>query len=379
MSVLDTETAVMLREAARKHAERTRDLLALRARRGQVPNLAPGHLPALRAQGWLDAFVPEDHGGMALGLQAAAVLVRELAPAFGVAPLDSHFLACRALTLAGGWDALDTGDARAQAPVLSLAVQETTGDLFQPDGARAVLSGGRVSGVKRHVAGLEAAEVIVLSAQGPDGLTLVGVDAGGAGVVSRTLWRADGTPIGQLELSDAPARVLASGAGVGAAIAAAIDETSALVAVELMAHVDAMMDLVLDHLRRREQFGQPIGAFQALQHRAADLYVQQLLSRSVLDAVLPALDAAPGPEPRALLVARLRARLNATARLVAREGIQLFGAMGITDECDLGLHVKRVLALTGWLGSESQHRQRAARIMAAQLTDRDPRRPRNDP
>lgn len=296
-----------------------------------------------------------------------------LAPAFMVAPLDSHFLACRVLVhLDCGPDAFDGAADGTALPVL--AWQETADDLFTPDRVQTRLDGrGRLTGTKRHVVGHDVAGRLLVTARAETGLVLARVRADAPGVDAVTRWRADGTPLADLRLNDVPAQVLcADPARVQDAIDRARDETCVLVAVELMAQIDTMMTLLLDHLRSREQFGRPIGAFQALQHRAADLYVRQLLSRAVLDPAVSRLTAGlDDATARLHLVNRVRARLNATARHVARDAIQMFGAMGITDECDLGLHVKRVLALTPWLGSEQQHRSRFAQTMDRK-TDTEP-------
>ena len=119
------------------------------------------------------------------------------------------------------------------------------------------------------------------------------------------------------------------------------------------------MEMTLDYLRTRVQFDKPLGAFQALQHRAVDLYVQQELSlSSALDA-LRALQEAD-PAQRARTVSRAKARCSDAALRITRECIQLHGAIGFTDEHDIGLYLKRALVVAAAFGNAEQHRRRFA-------------------
>lgn len=367
MHRIDDDTATMLREAVDKHAKRQMDGAAVRQRRQTLPGYDAEHRAVLAEQGWLAGFLPEAADGMGLGVDAAAILVEGLAPAFLVAPLDASFLAIRTLVHAGADSAAYAGCAEGEGlPVL--AWQEQPGDLFAPTTIETVCdTTGRLTGSKAFVVGHAGAGRFIVTAKQGQQLVLALVDAGAGGLTIETDWRADGSPIGRLRFDKVAARLLTDDPALAAAaVATAVDETNLVVASELMAHIDAMMVMTLEHLRNRVQFGKPIGSFQALQHRAVDLYVQQLLSRSVLAPALIDVCAGMAPAERSLRVSRVRCRLNDTARLVAREAIQLFGAMGITEECDLSLHVKRVLAQTTWLGTSSQHRARFARSLAHQ-------------
>ncbi|MFB9947948.1 acyl-CoA dehydrogenase family protein [Rhizobium puerariae] len=354
MASMDADTAALLREAVGKHAERTADGRAVRARRNDLPGHAPETLAVMAEQGWLALALPEDSGGLGLGVSAAGIVAEGLAGCFTADPFHSLFLAGRVLVHAGAGAELLAGLATAEA-LPALAWQEN------PQGFRlappaTTFAAGRVSGQKAWVAGAAGASHYIVSASGPDGLALVLVEAGISGSQLSHDFRADGSPTGRLALDAAPGTVLATGKVAERALRAALDETSVLVAAELMGHVDRMMALVIEHLKTRRQFGKLIGAFQALQHRAADMFVHQRLARAVLDAGLARFDELRDPVARGMQAARLRARLNDTAQLVIRESIQLFGAMGITDENDLSLHVKRCLSLICWLGSSVEQR-----------------------
>lgn len=115
-------------------------------------------------------------------------------------------------------------------------------------------------------------------------------------------------------------------------------------------------------MKTRVQFGRPIGSFQALQHRAVDLYLQQQLASAVLEDGLRELDDAPAPEARSAIASRIKARCSEAGLRIAREAIQIHGAIGFTDEYDAGLYLKRALVLAAWLGNAAQHRRRYAQL-----------------
>ena len=126
--------------------------------------------------------------------------------------------------------------------------------------------------------------------------------------------------------------------------------------------MERALEMSLDYLRTRVQFGKPIGSFQALQHRAVDLYIQQELSSAVLDEALAFLDSGPDARARAAAASRVKARCSDAALRITREAIQLHGAIGFTDEYDAGLYLKRALTLAAWLGGAAWHRRRYARL-----------------
>jgi len=135
-----------------------------------------------------------------------------------------------------------------------------------------------------------------------------------------------------------------------------------LAAVEMSGMMRAMLDLTLDYLRTRVQFDKPIGSFQALQHRTVDLYVAEQLARDVAQAACTALDNGAAGNERALVASRAKARACESLNRLARECVQLHGAIGYTEEYALGAYVNRALVLSAWLGNAAAHRRRYARL-----------------
>jgi alkylation response protein AidB-like acyl-CoA dehydrogenase len=120
--------------------------------------------------------------------------------------------------------------------------------------------------------------------------------------------------------------------------------------------------MTIDYLKTRVQFGKPIGSFQALQHRAVDLYVQQQLASAALEHVIAAMEHESDPRLRSALASRAKARCAEAALTITRAAIQLHGAIGFTDEYDAGLYLKRAMVLAAWLGGPTWHRRRYARL-----------------
>ena len=135
-----------------------------------------------------------------------------------------------------------------------------------------------------------------------------------------------------------------------------------LTGVELVSVARRMLSITLDYLRTRKQFGKLIGSFQALQHRAVDMLIQQELSAALVGHALAELDRGCTGSERALLAARVKSRCSEAALTIARESVQLHGAIGVTDDCDLGLYVQRALVLSAWLGNAGVQRRRYAAL-----------------
>ena len=138
----------------------------------------------------------------------------------------------------------------------------------------------------------------------------------------------------------------------------ALDEAVVATSAELLGVMRRTLSITLDYLRTRRQFGQPIGAFQALQHRAVDLYLQQELGAACLAATLGDWDVQASVETRAAKASRVKSRCSDAALAIGREAVQMHGAIGFTHECDVGLYLKRAVVLSARYGNAAAHRRR---------------------
>ena len=159
----------------------------------------------------------------------------------------------------------------------------------------------------------------------------------------------------EIDFNDAPAQKLAAG---GDDLAQKIlDRARVLTAAEMLGMCQAVFDTTLDYLKQRVQFNQVLSSFQALQHRMADLFTELEMARSAVEGGLQAIDSGFAVSEAAALA---KARANDALHLISREGVQLHGGIGMTDEYDVGFFLKRARVLEAAWGSSSHLRDRYA-------------------
>ena len=169
---------------------------------------------------------------------------------------------------------------------------------------------------------------------------------------------------GQLRLDDVsvPRSRVASKKHAVVSVERAVDEARLCAAAELTGVMSRTLELTLDYVKQREQFGQTLASFQVLQHRLVDLFILQELSRNTLAQAVAEFDSTPDPRRRARVVSAAKARCSDAGMIITRQAIQLHGGIGFTDECDIGLFLKRALVLSAWLGNARVHRNRFGRF-----------------
>jgi len=367
------EQRLLLADSVADFTTRGTDIARVRRLRGTLQEYERATWGQMAALGWLGILVPELYGGLGLGLREMAVVAKGLARVLTPEPLTATAVLAATALAAGDNEALK----REELPRLvageslpALAWQEMPG-VLDPAAIQAraePFEGGyRLSGTKRFISGAAQADAFLVSAQASDGIVLLWLPraTAGAGITLEPL--ADGRSFGTLRLQDAlvpKGRVAAAGTVAAEALARAFDHGAAIASAELVGVMERSLEMSLDYLRTRVQFGKPIGAFQALQHRAVDLHIQKELAGAVLEEALAALDRGPDATTRAQIASRLKARCADAALKITREAIQLHGAIGFTDEYDAGLYLKRALTLAAWLGHPVWHRRRYARLAA---------------
>lgn len=368
----------MLRSSAQAFVAKESPLTRARALRGKAPGFDLRFWSALAAQGWTGLLAPESAGGYGQGFAEMAAVADALATQAAPEPVTPILVFAGRLLqgCTGSETARLLLSEMAEGKTLpAVAWQEHTsgaadfdrrGCLAEP-ATVCVRNGDRIvlRGSKRHVRPGAAASGYIVVASSTEGLALVWVTAQSAGLGTTIELLADGSYAARLALDsvDLPAsQVLATGAQAESSLAAAYDEALVLCAVELQALARRMHTMTLDYLRTRKQFGKLIGSFQSLQHRAVDMLIQQELGAAIVAQAIAALDAGCSASERALLAARAKARCSDAALLIGREAVQLHGAIGVTDDHDLGLFLQRALVLSAWLGNGSMQRRRLAAI-----------------
>ncbi|MGZ6015382.1 MAG: acyl-CoA dehydrogenase family protein, partial [Phenylobacterium sp.] len=226
-----------------------------------------------------------------------------------------------------------------------------------PDKVATTFKDGKITGKKTFVLEGMAANVLIVSAKGPDGVGLFLVKADDAGVSRTRLHLADSRGAANIEFKGAAAEPLSGGAEL---IDKVLDRARAGVAAEMLGSALQAFETTLDYLKVRVQFGQVIGSFQALQHRAAKMFTDLELSRSAVEAALAAIDADSPDVPE--LVSLAKAKMGDTFHLVSNEMVQMHGGIGMTDAHDAGFYLKRARAAEAAFGNQAFPRDRYAKI-----------------
>src|SRR5579875_3154212 len=343
---------------------------------GRLRALRDGHDPAGFSRTlWaemarLGIVVPEAYGGAGLGWRDLQVVLEELGRVLAPEPVLSAVVGASALLLGG-----EEAQRRAHLPavaagerLVALAYQEP-GSRFDPAcvATRAERSGEgwRLSGEKTHVLDGHVADWLVVSARADEGITLFLVPRGAPGLAAERLWRVDGRGAARLRLDGvAVGREAVLGAvGAGdALLGRVLDRATIALAGMMLGAMTAAFEMTLDYLKTRTQFGVLIGTFQALKHRAARMYVETELARSVVTAAHAALDTGADETQVARLAAAAKARAADAFLLIANEGIQMHGGIGMTDEHDIGLYLKRARGDEMTFGDAAWQRDRLARL-----------------
>jgi acyl-CoA dehydrogenase len=325
--------------------------------------------------GWVGIVFPEEVGGAGLGLADLAVVLEALGRTLAPEPFLSTVLLAGRVLVRGGSEA----QRRAWLPgvvagerVLALAQQEA-GSRFDlrrvATRAERAGAGWRLRGEKIQVLDAPGADALVVAARTAGGdadaegvtLFLVGRGAKGLEVVPQT--RIDHRSAGLVRLAGVevgPGDVVGEPERGGDLLEEAVDFATAGLCAEMLGGMAQAFELTLEHLKTRVQFGVPIGSFQALKHRAANCFMEIELARSCVLAATRAVDAGDAEARR--LVSLAKARCSDAYVLVANEGVQMFGGVGMTDEYDIGLYMKRARVAELSFGDAAFHRDRWARL-----------------
>lgn len=329
--------------------------------------------------------VPEEHGGFGGDAVAMFAVMQELGRGLVVEPYMATVLGAEFLRLGGAHGAVLERVAGGELKLAcALGERQSRHDAFDIATRAEVVDGGyRLHGDKRVVLHGAEADVLVVSARlagqghGVDGVTLFAVPGNGAGM-SLTAYRTlDGLRAANVVLDGVvvgPDAVIGQVGEGGAILDAALDYGAALLCAEALGAMQALFDATLEYLKTRRQFGAPIGKFQALQHRMADMaiHLEQARSMALLAALTLARarggadggngNASAGSDAdiaaRRRVVSAAKYRVGLAARCIGRDAIQLHGGMGVTDELPASHYFKRLSLIELTLGDMDHHLER---------------------
>lgn len=371
MALVLNQEQDMLRESALQFMKESAPVAQLRALRDERKD--DGFSRALWASfaemGFTGVLVPEAHGGLGLGMVEAGAIMDAIGrnltavPFFSTAVQGASLLARHgSAAQQGRWlPALARGEL-----IVALAVDETAkhrperiGLRARRDGDGYLLTGDKLFVVDGHVADL----LLVAARTDEDGVVLFLVDGAADGLKRERTVMADAHNAARLNFGGVrvgPDAVIGA-AGQGAILLEEVlDIGRAALAAELLGIADEVFERTQSYLKERRQFGQIIGEFQALQHRASTLYCDIELTRAIVLGAQQALDA--GSPNAAALVSAAKSRAGLTATTAVQEGVQMHGGIGMTDEFEIGFFMKRARVVEELLGDARFHADRWARL-----------------
>jgi alkylation response protein AidB-like acyl-CoA dehydrogenase len=376
MPLVLSEEQELLKETARELVRERTPVAKLRELRDT--NDPAGFSRALWKEmaelGWPGIPFPEELGGVGLGFAELGVVMEELGRELAATPMVSSVLLAGQAVLLGGSGSQQkdlipgvcAGDR-----VLALAFQETARhDPFRVATRAEQAKGGfRLSGRKTFVLDGHVADTLVVVARTSggererEGLTLLLVDPKAKGVTVTRTEMVDSRNAAEVKLDGVEVdlgAVLGEVDRGGDALEAVLDRAAIGLSAEMLGGIAESFERTLAYLKERKQFGVPIGSFQALKHRASELFCEAELSRSVTLEALRAID--EGRPDLAKLASLCKARLSDAYVLTANEAVQMFGGIGVTDEEEIGFFLKRAKASALTLGDAAFHRDRWARL-----------------
>ncbi len=324
--------------------------------------------------GWSGILIPERFGGSDFGFLGLTLVLEESGRTLAATPLLATALIGASALLLGG----SAAQQQAHLPAIA-AGQRLSALAIEEQGRHAPYqiacrverqgSGFVLDGSKQFVIDGHVADLLIVSARSRgqpgerDGITLLLVPADAPGVTITRNQMVDSRNAASIRFDRVKleADALLGQEGEGAALLdALLDRARIGLAAEMLGSLQECFERTIGYLKERQQFGVAIGSFQALKHRAAQMFCEVELCKSVVLQAASSIDDAP--DQSALLASLAKARLCDTATLVSNEGIQMHGGIGMTDEFDIGFFIKRARVAAHAFGDANYHRDRYATL-----------------
>ncbi len=376
MALVLNDEQEMLRDAARGFLQDTAPVAQLRRLRDErsADGFDRDTWRAMSEMGWTGVLVPESHGGVDMGFVAAGLIAEESGRTLSASPfLSTAVMAATALSKAG--DAEQQGRwlpriASGEA-IFALALDEGVKHAPAQTAMRAERAGNgfKLSGDKTFVLDAHVADAMIVAARtegeagDTHGISLFLVEREAPGVTVERTIMVDSRNAGKVRFEDVTVTADAvlgevdQGWGV---LKGVLNAGRAGLAAEMSGSAQEAFEQTMTYLRERKQFDTLIGSFQALQHRAAHLYSEIEVGKSIALKALQTLDDSFDTADQ--MVSLAKAKLGEVALLAAQEAIQMHGGIGMTDEYDIGFYIKRIKAAGETFGDSNFHLDRLARM-----------------
>ena len=358
-----TDEQQMLRDAVRRFAAERYTFDARRRLLENADGFSKENWSSYAELGWLALGLPEDVGGLNCSFVETALVMEEFGRVLALEPYASSAILCARIIDASG----NVGQRTSLLPAigegrLRMALAHSEADsryslaTVQATAAKSVDDGYVLDGVKTLAFDAPAADQLIVSAALDGGFGLFLVPAETRGVSLSPYPLIDGTRAADVELKAVrlprPALLVDSSQALGV-LEEAIDRTVLALVAEALGAMEAVLEITNAYIKQRVQFGQPIGKFQALQHRMAEMFVEVQETRSILYRGMALLESAPAERQRAISAAKVVA--GNAAKFVGAQGIQLHGGIGMTEEYAVGHYYKKLIAFEKRFGDTEFH------------------------
>jgi len=378
MSLVLNEDQLMLQESARAFCREQAPVAVLRAMRDTRDAVGyPQDLwQNMAGLGWAGMAIPEAFGGFEFGYSGLGIVLEETGRTLVPTPLVSTvLLSATTINLAGSNEqkssllpAVVAGES-----VIAFALEESSfhDPLKVSLSAVKTAHGYVLEGEKKFVLDAAAADhmIVVARTSGKTGdtagISLFLLDAKTPGILVQPLSMVDSRSAANVSFHkvNVPAGALLGVEGAGwPALERTLDIGRIGLSAEMLGSIQEVFERTVEYLKQRTQFGVQIGAFQALQHRAALMYSEIELCKSLVRKALSELDRGDDAQDIPALASMCKAKLNEVSALISNEGVQMHGGIGMTDEFDLGFFLKRARVAQQTLGDALFHRDRYASL-----------------
>ncbi|HEY7842716.1 MAG TPA: acyl-CoA dehydrogenase family protein [Bradyrhizobium sp.] len=324
--------------------------------------------------GFSGLLVPEEFGGSGLGCVEAGVVMEEIGRTLMPSPfLSTAVVAASALSRGGSAAQKSDYLPKISAGTLLAALAVDEGSKHRPlrTGLKAIRSGNgfRLNGSKAFVVDGHVADLLIVAARNAgaagerDGVTLFLVDPNAKGIATERTIMVDAHNAARIDFDNVAVNadhVLGEIDQGSALLEGVLNIGRGAVASEMVGLSEEVFTRTVNYLKERKQFGKAIGEFQALQHRAAQLYIDIEITRAAVLKAQQALDTNADKATAAVAVAKARA--GTTATRAVQEGVQMHGGMGMTDQFDIGFFMKRARVCEELFGDSNYHADQLARL-----------------
>lgn len=374
MSMILNEEQNMLKDTAKDFCTKNAPIRQLRKLRddGSEDGFDRDTWSQMVELGWAGIPFPEAFGGLGFGYKGLGVVTEETGRTLTASPMFASVWIGGTLINIGGSDeqksellpqvssgelllALALEEGTHHAPYNIATTAESSGDGYKLNGKKVFVLDGNIADKLIVVARTSG------SSGDRDGLTILLVDGNADGLTRTRTIMVDSRNAAIVELKDVQvgANAVIGEVGKGADV---VDQTLDIARIglsaEMLGSLQECFERTVEYLKTREQFGVPIGSFQALKHRAANMFCEVELSKSVVLEALTALDEGRDVKEIAKLASLCKAKVGESNHMVSREGIQMHGGIGMTDEFDIGFFMKRAAVCEQTFGDVNFHRNR---------------------